>query len=259
MKTHYYKHLSLQTREQIALFKASGKSMRSIAKRLRLHHSTVSRELKRNQVLFLGKHSYLPSRAHLKAFKRKSASATRPRLKSALIRKYVARKIKSFWSPELISGRMALDHPGFSISHEAIYQFIYAHAWNLIPYLPRKHKRRRLKIKSGNSNHSIIPNRNFIHLRPEIINSRSQFGHWEADSIVSSASRSSIHVLLERKSRFCKLSKISQNSARFVSSAILSKLAFSHHRSRRSITYDNGSENTSHLLINQKLKTQSFF
>jgi IS30 family transposase len=56
------------------------------------------------------------------------------------------RKLKAKWSPELIAGRLPLEHPEFHISHEAIYQFIYEKATrkelNLVPYLARAHKRR---------------------------------------------------------------------------------------------------------------------
>jgi IS30 family transposase len=29
------------------------------------------------------------------------------------------------WSPELIAGRLGMDHPGKTISYEAIYQYLY--------------------------------------------------------------------------------------------------------------------------------------
>ena len=135
-----YTQLSLEEREQIAILKASGKSLRNIAAFVGKHTSTISRELKRNQFRAFGFLGYGPARAHLATRKRKSCAAKRLRLKNQIIRNYVCDKIKSFWSPEQIAGRIAIELLGHHVSHEAIYQFIYNDARFLIPFLPRKHQ-----------------------------------------------------------------------------------------------------------------------
>jgi len=60
-----------------------------------------------------------------RAVNRISHAHQRPRLKSGIIRTYVEESLAIGWSPEQIAGRISIDHPELSISHEAIYQYIY--------------------------------------------------------------------------------------------------------------------------------------
>jgi len=251
--------LSFGEREKISVFKAMGKSLREIARLIGKDVSTVSRELKRNGGRAAKRSYYLASRAHEKAKRRKSLAAKRGRLKDPKIRGYVKEKIKLHWSPEQISGRISIDFPELRISHEAIYQFIYAEAWELIPCLPRKHKRRRMRIRMGRPGQLAIPSRVFIGERPEEINQRLALGHWEADSLISRANSVSLHILLERKTRLVKITKMLRNSSRWVRDTILRRLTPLPSSFRLSLTYDNGTENFEHLEINQELKTQSYF
>jgi len=254
-----HKKLSLEEREKIAVLRACGKSLRQIAVLIGRHHSSLSRELRRNRSGIFYSRGYWPAQAQIKAKKRKSYASRKPRLRNPQIRNYVAQKLKKFWSPELIAGRIRLDLPGLHISHEAIYQFIYQDAWELFPFLARKHKRRRLRFNHKKPQYLAIPNRTFISHRPQPINQRTEFGHWEADSMISRANSVSLHALVERKSRYLKLTKILRNSSACVRNAVIRKLSPLKKLARQSITYDNGSENSNHLEINQQLKTQSFF
>lgn len=254
-----HEKLTLNEREKIAVLKASGKSLREIAVSLGRHHSSLSRELRRNKSRIFQSRGYWPAQAQIKAQKRKSKSSRKPRLRNLQIRNYVVEKLKKFWSPELIAGRIRLDLPGLKISYEAIYQFIYQDAWELFPFLARKHKRRRLRFNHKKPKQLQIPDRTFISQRPEGINQRLEFGHWEGDSMVSRANSVSLHALLERKSRYLKLTKILRNSSDCVRNAVIRKLSPLKKWARLSLTYDNGSENSNHLEINQELKTQSYF
>lgn len=254
-----YNQLTFEERERVAVLKAQGKSLREIGSLIGRHHTTLSRELKRNFVPIYKKPWYLPLHAQRKAISRKIKAAKRKRLKNPSIRKYVAAKLPLHWSPEQIAGRISVDLPGLNISHEAIYQYIYQEAWHLFDFLARKHKRRRLRFNYQKSIYPAIPHRIWIDQRPGEINHRLSLGHWESDSAVSKASLVSLHVLLERKSRLLKISKIKRNSSRCVSRAIQRKLSSLPPDLRLSLTYDNGPENRLHQNINRRLKTLSFF
>ena len=121
------------------------------------------------------------------------------------------------WSPEQISGRLPLDHPGLTISHEAIYQFIYdskiREQIDLVSYLTRSHKRRKRWGQSKKHSKSHIPNRVSIEERPEYIEDRQQPGHWEADTVISRQSKFALAVTTERMSRLVKVAKLKQKSA----------------------------------------------
>ena len=254
-----HNQLTRDEREKISILKASGKSLREIAFLMGRHHSTLSRELRRNCFRAFGFEGYGPAKAEITARKRKSEASKRPRLKNQQIRDYAEEKLKLGWSPEQISGRLKIENPSLQISYEALYQHVYAEATHLIPYLPRRHKRRRVKAKRRQSQKMPIPHRISIDQRPEEINQRQSLGHWEADSAVSRASLTSLHVLLERKSRYVKLTKMRRNSASCVRTTVTRRLKPLPKKARLSITYDNGSENFNHLDVNQELKTQSYF
>ena len=89
------------------------------------------------------------------------------------------------WSPELIAGRIELDQPGLSISHEAIYQYIYhpdtKDRQELIRCLRRAHRKRRNKGIGRKERKTKIPNRVPIDQRPQSVETRIRFGHWEGD------------------------------------------------------------------------------
>ncbi len=145
------------------------------------------------------------------------------------------------------------------VSHEAIYQYIYAEAEELVGYLPRRHNKRHAKGHSRKHRKSHIPNRTSISERSDNINERKEFGHWEADSIVSRASKSALNVLVERKTRYTRITKLKAKTSKQTRKAINRRLCRSHQGARLSITYDNGSENVEHEVVNAKLGTKSYF
>lgn len=253
-----YKRLSLCERERFALLRAEGKSFREIAKIMERSHSTLVREFNNRAVSpFLN--IYYPFAADLKASIKKNRVRVTRCLKTPEIRAYVDEKIALGWSPEQVSGRLKLDKPGLSISHEAIYLYIYTKAKHLIPHLARQHTWRQRKHRKRARLNSRIPNRVPISMRPVEIEKRLEFGHWESDSMSSRANKVALHVLVERKSRFAKITKISQNNSLQVKDAIIRQLQPLPVELRRSITYDNGPENRFHGQINESLGSQSYF
>jgi len=93
---------------------------------------------------------------------------------------------------------------------------------------PKHKKIRENKRKMGKS----------IELRPESINSRQEFGHWEGDCIVDK-NDNAILVVQERKSRYCILTKLEKHE----SAEVLRHLArLKREHNMKSITVDNGSE-----------------
>jgi IS30 family transposase len=77
--------------------------------------------------------------------------------------------------------------------------------------------------------------------------------------MISRANLVSLHILLERKSRFAKITKMLRNSSACVRDTVIRRLNPLPPFARLSLTYDNGFENLEHLEINRRLETQSFF
>ena len=256
-----YQQITQDERDLIAHLHAKGFSHAEIGRRISRDKSTISRELRRNGS---GVYDvYLAHKAQARASIRKQESGQRPRLKNTQIKRYVIRKLKDGWSPEQISGDFRENHPELRISHEAIYQFVYAKetlkTMNLKNYLPRANRIRRPRGHSRKHTKSHIPRRISIDHRPKYIDKRQQIGHWESDTMISRASKASLVVLLERKTRYTKLAKIKAKEAREVSMAINRRLGRFPQLIRRTITYDNGKENVEHERINKVLGTTSYF
>lgn len=252
-----YKHLSKEDRDHLSLYNAQGKSMRKIAELIGRDVSTVSRELTRN-VPPIHTGYYLPHKAQERADARKAVAHERERLRKPQLRAYAGRMLRRGWSPERISGRWkVLGHE--PISHEAIYQWVYEDARMLIPYLARANRRRMRRGHSSKHKSSHIPSRKSISERPEIVERRKQPGHWEGDTMISRQSRPVLQVLVERKTRYTRLRKLPAKDAASMRKAINRALSRYPKHLLRSITYDNGSENTQHLQVNARLGTVSYF
>lgn len=256
-----YKHLTMTERDIITELLYERRTVSEIAKVLCRHKSTISRELKRNSSSEYK--LYLSHRAQHRADQRRTKASSRLRLKNDLIRKYVQEKLIIGWSPEIIAGRIQKDHPKLSISYEAIYQYIYhsqtPNRHELIACLRRAHRKRKHKGIGRKERKTKIPNRISIDARPTSVETRRQFGHWEGDSLVSRKSVAALNSLTERKSRLVLLTKLDRKGSLETKNAIISRLQPFPPESRRSLTLDNGTENTQHQKITATLGTKCFF
>lgn len=251
-----YSHISLSERTLIFWWRKDKLSMREMARKLGRSHTTISREIKRNTYIVYP--YYYPRGAEERYQYRLKRRAQRYRLKSPDIREHVINRLKAGWTPEIISGRLKTTMPENYICHEAIYQFIYKELPELYIYLPRSHKHRGIK-KPYRKKVSRIKNRISITQRPQRANDRILFGHWESDSIVSGCRKLGINVLVERKSRLSHISLMIDKTAATNHQIISKRLAKYSRKMVRSITYDNGSENTLHEKTNAALATKSYF
>lgn len=252
----------MEERELMAQLYWEGMGVRDIAKVLGRDKGTVSRELERNASPKY--ECYTPCQAQKRATGRRAASSQgRYRLKDKRIRAYVEEKLAVGWSPELIAGRLKLDHPRKSISHEAIYQYIYHQATEgrevLIACLRRAHKKRKAKGLGRKEKKTKIPNRVSIEQRPVSADSRRLFGHWEGDSLVSRKSLPALRSLAERKSRYLLLTKVARKGAEETAQAAIDRLGALPKGFRRSITFDNGTEHARHERITKEIGIKCFF
>lgn len=253
-----HSHLSIEERDIIAVMLAQGKSKREIGRSLGRCHSTICRETENNAPP-INKGYYLAHKAHERAAVRRTESHRRVRLKNARIRSYVADKLKTGWSPEQIAGRISVENPGQRIGYEAIYQYIYEDAPELIGYLARGHRKRYPKGHSRKHRRSHIPERAPLDERPADAEERKTIGHWEGDTMVSRKSLVALQVLVERKSRYAKLTKLNRRTARDMRNAAVRRLGTLPARARLTLTLDNGSENTEHLGITRVIGTKTYF
>lgn len=256
-----YKQLSLDERDRITEMKSDGLGIRAMAKELGRSPSTLSRELGRNSTPEY--RVYRSHRAHDRAVKRKKESGQRPRLNGEGVVAYVLDKLAIEWSPELIAGKIGQDMRGVSISHEAIYQYIYhpdtEGRERLIGFLARGHRKRKPKGIGRKERKTKIPNRIPIDERPASVDNRSRYGHWEGDSLISRKSLWALNSLVERKSRLLFLTRIKRKTAEQTMDAVIRRLQVLSPKARRTLTMDNGTENARHEDITKAIGIQCYF
>ncbi len=117
-----YQQFTLKQRFQLETLLKVMRTQKDIALWIGVNESTISRELNRNG----GGEDYEARRAHSLSKKRRRSAKQRTKklLTNKFVHEYVEEKLKLFWSPEQIAGRIRKDK-GTIICHETIYQFIY--------------------------------------------------------------------------------------------------------------------------------------
>ena len=248
-----YTHLTLEERCIIYGLKSNNDSIRSIAKRLNVSPSTVSRELKRNKRTG----GYKPNLAHNKYNRRKS-KAVSPRAITPEIRAKIIYGLSQYHSPEQISGFLKLE--GISISHESIYNFVWKdkkEGGELYRYLRRSGKKYN-KRSGKNSNRVLIPGRIDISEIDPIVETKSRIGDWEADTIIVANQKGAIVTLVDRHSKKTLLKKVPNRTKEEVTRAIID-LLLPYKYKVHTITFDNGKEFTDHKIIAEILDAKCYF
>jgi transposase, IS30 family len=262
-----FNHFTIEEREKIQEFFWQKASIRTIAKALHRSPSSISREINRTGGLRV---SYLPRCAHNRALACRKNRGRKLRLKNGYIRRYVVSGLQSGLSPEQIAGRLHLEHPDESISHEAIYQYIYEqvnkegrgllkkHRHDLRVYLKRRHKYR---MKQGLRKPQRIfrPKGPCIDERPKEVERREVIGHWETDSVVSRQSKVGLNTIVERKTGLVFITKIKDGTAEVTKNTVTRRLGALPQDLRRTVTSDNGSENAMYDYVMTELGLLWYF
>lgn len=248
-----------QMREWLSILLTLEMTCREIGRIMGMHHTSISREIKKNSHMTKNGMKYQPFIADTIAEERRARSRNGKIREGTRLERLIERLIKDSWSPDAIAGWLRRSDSAYVVSHETIYRYIYEQRRDLIQYLARRHRRRQWrggKYKNRKKTH--IPGRKFIEKRPKSIESRKEFGHYEADTIVSRESKSALLVVIERKSRKIRLKKLKRKTAALVAEGMSDILGY-YQESVKTITYDNGTENSFHQIINKILKCKSYF
>lgn len=219
-----------------------------IAELLGRHKSTISRELRRNK----GFRGYRPKQACELALKRSELSRNASTI-APIVMEQANAMLQLQWSPEQIAGKLP-------VSHEALYQHVYADKsqggklWKNL----RCQKQKRKRYASGRDRRGQIPNRRPLSERPAHIEERKQIGHWECDTVIGANHKQAIVTVVERKSGYAVIAKVSNKTADLVGSAIINMLK-PFEAKVKTLTYDNGKEFCGHARIDEALNSTGYF
>ena len=285
-KKRQYRHLTYNDRVKIEFMLSqkdeNGKRLYSnarIAKELGVDKSTIGREIK-NRIkskisIITGKITNKPYNAYTAQedynFKRGLSKASYILDKFPKMRKYIEDKIlKDKWAPDAIVGYMEKNEmylqDGFtSISTSTIYNAIK----NDILKVKIKDMRRMSKFQKHSKDvkkKEVSENKRAysIERRPESINNREVFGHFEMDTVISSSrgKHSCLLTFTERKTRFEIALRIENKNSDLVVSKVnqLKKhLKKNFSKIIKSITTDNGTEFSKFLDIISGTDTNIYF
>ena len=288
-KQKQYKHLNIKERvmietimkEQLEVY---GKvNITSIAKKLNRSKSTISREIRRNRFVVVTEvfnkdsifkkkkvitFEYESTEANEKALKKQKEKGT-SRIKllyNKQLIKEVNRLLKEEGkSPDIVAYKIRENKTfNVKVSTNTIYDGIRK---GYLEVSTKDRKRMKDKSRRCRVERNKIPESKkdrSIELRPDYINNRKEFGHFEMDLVLGKQGKDTecLLTLTERKTRFEIVIKLNNKSSSEVIGAINSiKEHLKGYSSEifKSITTDNGSEFSRYEEIEEILGTMIYF
>ena len=258
------RHLSLAEREEISRGLAAGLSLRDIAQSLGRAPSTICREVNANG----GRRRYRALEAEAMARHRAKRPKVAKLARCRRLRAKVEAKLKADWSPEEISGWLAMTYPNdpeMNVSHETIYQSIFVqgrgalrHELHVCLRSGRAMRRNKKWVKSG---HGMGKIRDMVMIteRPAEAEDRAVPGHWEGDLLMGKGF-TSVGTLVERKTRYLMLIRLPKgHGAEAFRDALTKRIVTLPAQLRRSITYDQGPEMSEHVRFSIDTGVEVYF
>lgn len=234
-----YHQLTSRERYVLSALRKQGYSQARIAHILARDRSTISREVRRNSQDGTGR-VYRPALADDFARWRRSRSRRNQRF-TAEDWAIVIKHLKLEWSPEQISGRLGRDGI-LRISHETIYRYIWRdkrRGGSRYKLLRQAGKKRRKRYGAYDSRGRLAGKRH-ISERPAAVEDRSEFGHWEIDTVRGST-KSCVVTLVERKIGYLIIGKLRNRTVTELNRVTI-QLINSAPVPVHTITADNGTE-----------------
>ena len=284
-KETQYHHLTEQNRMTIQTLinqkDKNGKRLFNnsyIAKYIGVHRSTISRELKnRKSYRFMirsGRTIEKPYNAtdaqNNYLFKRSLSKGQYKLQKYSKMAEYIEKKIKNDkWAPDAIVGYMEthgyFEKDGFcSISTPTVYSAIRNSVIDVkiedsrrMKYEKEYEYKTNIAVPANKAEYS-------IEIRPEEINNRSVFGHFEIDTVIGTrkGKHECLLTMTERKTKLEFVFKISSKTSEAVVQKIKQIKIFMnryYNKIFKSLSTDNGSEFSDFLGIISNTKTKIYF
>jgi transposase, IS30 family len=251
-----YHQLTQEERYLITAQLMCGQSPARIGRLLERHRSTITRELRRNATHHDGK--YRAEKAHSYAVARRRRCRRRAHFSAADMAR-VARLVRRKWSAEQIAGTLK-KRGTLRISHETIYRRI---RWDkkvggdLWRHTRIMSKFGRKRYRSHDSR-GVLPGKRSIADRPPEVERRQYIGHWEGDTVMGRDMRHCVLTLVERKTGFAIIKKLSARTKDEVTRAATRALR-RHSHNFKTLTLDNGTEFHDYAVLEQRFPIKVYF
>ncbi len=266
-----FSHLNETERGELSAYLKVGLSQRKIAQKMNRNVSTISREIKRGSVQQLNtKHEsiikYFPDTgARVYSENRTFCGAHSTTMKAWDFLRYAEEKIlKDKWSPDAAVGyakRLPQFEGAYIPSTKSVYNWIDQRKLSVINMDLAMKLSRSTKKKKPRVNKRILGKS--IEERPESVDTREEFGHWEIDTVIGKKTNDDVLLtLVERKTRKEIIRRIPAKDACSVEEAMQAILATYPENQNmifRSITADNGSEFSNLAELGEQQKIVVYF
>lgn len=257
--------LTLPEREEIRVGIELGETDGVIGERLGRHRCTINAEINRNG----GRVGYSATAAQAHADDQRGRAKTPKLVADDALAAHVTARLEAKDSPMTISIELAGGVHGLvsSISHECIYQAVYAHGRRglrrgLHEGLHRRRRCRKHRVPGDVEAAKAGPlgSFNLLGCRPPVAEERSEVGHLEGDLIVGAFNRSAIATVFDRASRHVWLADFPEDhGADATLAALVEILERIPPRLRRTLTWDQGREMARHAELAQLCSIDVYF
>lgn len=229
-------HLNRDQRVALGALRRAGHNQSFIADQLRVHRSTISRELKRNKNQ---RGSYHAWNADVQAKERRKLSKVKHRKIDTVLGCHIEKKLNPLVSPETVAYELG-------IHHQTIYSWVYRERCDLLSQLPQRGRKRRRYGSKRTKKQGWTRLVKSIHERPKTTLS------WEGDTI-KGKTKSRILTHVECTSLYTRADLMSDGTADSVHTVLKADPLSG------TITYDRGSEFALWQMIERDTKTTTYF
>jgi IS30 family transposase len=230
---------------------------KQIADRLHRSPSSIGRELEKGNDS--GAYNpFVSEILHLQARKYQC-----PKLKvSSTVWNLIKPKLELRWSPEEIAQWLMAEYPEHTMSGKTIYNYVHFHMKGELKKMALSELRQRGKARKQyekGDKRGKIPEMTLIDERPDEAVGREVPGHWEGDLIIGKGHKSALCVTVERKTRYIQLDLLTNYDARTVRKTIEKRFKRLAPALRKSLTVDQGKENSEHKKLAEHLQIGVYF
>lgn len=246
-------HFTRDDRVLLAKLKTAGLSNRSIARILGFHPSSVGRELRRGAAPTATGYDVRVARNRSLQLRR-IANQQHRKLHDAEAERLTA-LIRQCYSPDQAGQAVGL-------SHSTVYRWLWAQPKeflrNMWQYLRHKKLRRQYGTKRREQQRELAKKR-WIDDRPQTVNDRLFYGHWEGDTVRGRHHSGYLVTLVERKSGYALVGYIPQATKEQFRVCAEELLAPLPKHLKRSLTLDNGTEMADFEALEQRTGMTIYF
>lgn len=256
-----YSHLNAFERMEIQTLLQLGCSPSEIALEMERPVCTITRELERNSGAL---RRYSAVEAHRRYLERRKRASKAAKLSDEALRAEVEAMLMEEFSPEQIAQRLPLvfpDSPAMRVSHETIYQHVYAdkrRGGKLYGHLRQGRKRRRKRCNSKDRR-GVITGRVSIEERPAIVAAQGRVGDWEGDTVIGKNHKRPLATFVERSTLYTVAAFMPDKRAESLNNAAKTALNKIEAQLLHTLTVDNGKEFAAFKALEKALEVDIYF